>query len=156
LASLRPAVTSPQVMNSCHVHHHERVIMHFRPTRRLAAIGASLPLLLGATLATGTTGASAQTAAPQALGNCSYPYVCVYNANQFKVGQYRDVTSSWQNFSRSDVTYAYNTRNDDVVYFRYSSNNTSCLAPGAQGDLRFSGYGYITGIRIDTSPVCYP
>lgn len=110
-------------------------------------------MLLGAGLA---GSASAQTATPQTLGGCSYPYVCVYTASQAKVGQYQDFTSYWQTFSRTDVAYAYNTRHDDVAYFHYSSGKTSCISPGNQADLRINGYGTITGIRIDTSPVCYP
>ncbi|WP_255953090.1 hypothetical protein [Streptomyces odontomachi] len=122
---------------------------------------ASLGTVAGAGLLAGavvmTTGAPAQAAA---LG-CTYPYVCLYNASQTKVGQFQDVTTDWQSFTRTDVYYAVNTRNDDVAYFRYSNGLTNCVAEGKANtiwDLR-STYGPDVppnGIRIATESDCYP
>lgn len=125
--------------------------MRHRPVQRFAVLCASAALFMGAGLAVGTAAhASAST-----LTGCRHPYVCVYDANQVKVGNYKDVTRYWQTFSRADVAYAYNARHDGVAYFLYSGGYTSCVEPGRQAPLRIQGYGNVTGIRIDTSSNCY-
>ncbi|GAA0897932.1 hypothetical protein GCM10009574_078500 [Streptomyces asiaticus] len=122
--------------------------------RSLGVFGCAGLLSAAAVL---TTGGPAQAAA---LG-CDYPKVCFYTASKTKVGQFQDVTSGWQSFSRTDIYYAVNTRNDDVAYIRYSNGQTSCLGEGQPNtiwDLR-SLYGanvYPNGVRISTSSDCYP
>jgi hypothetical protein len=110
---------------------------------------------LAAVAALATTAAS-ELPASAALNGCRYPYVCVYNGSQTRVGQFVDRTPYFQTFSRSDVTYAFNTRHDDVAYFLYSSGRISCVAPGRQARLTIAGWGSVTGIRLDDSPQCFP
>lgn len=127
----------------------------------ISSLRRSLGTVAGAALLAGavvlTTGAPAQAAA---LG-CTYPYVCLYTKSETKVGQFQDVTTDWQPFSRTDIYYAVNTRNDDVAYIRYSNGLTSCLGegkPNSVWDLR-ALYGpdvYPNGIRIATESDCYP
>ncbi|GAB6902097.1 hypothetical protein [Kineosporia succinea] len=107
--------------------------------------------------ATGTliTGGSPASASTSALGGCSYPYVCLYTSNGTKVGQFKDVTSGWQLFSRRDVTQAKNTRNDDVVYFKHSSGYTSCLENNTEASTYHDGYGPVVGLQINDSSTCY-
>ncbi|MBK3564217.1 hypothetical protein [Streptomyces sp. MBT62] len=125
--------------------------MRHRLAQRFAVLCASAGVFMGVGLVAGTAAhASAST-----LTGCGHPYVCVYNARQAKVGNYRDVTRYWQTFSRGDVTYAYNARQDGAAYFLYSSGYTSCVEPGRQAALRIRGYGNVTGIRIDIGPRCY-
>lgn len=91
-----------------------------------------------------------------ALG-CTYPYVCLYNANDQKVEQYRVVTSGWQSFSRTDVYYGVNTRNDDVAYIRYTNGTVACLPAGTASTVwNLRAHGVPNGIRIDSSSVCFP
>ncbi|MGW4111222.1 hypothetical protein ACWEFJ_10115 [Actinosynnema sp. NPDC004786] len=100
--------------------------------------------------------APGEVATAGALG-CAYPYACLYNANEQKVEQFQVITSGWQGFNRTDVYYGVNTRNDDVVYIRYTNGKVGCLRPGNAGlvwDLR--ALGVPNGIRIDSSPVCFP
>jgi hypothetical protein len=96
---------------------------------------------------------------------CQYPYVCVYtgqNGNYVKVGQFKDATNNWQTFSRTDITYAYNSRNANVAYFLYSKSTGngagSCIQPGRDASLEVPEYGYVTAIRISQDregPKCF-
>ncbi len=86
-----------------------------------------------------------------------YPYACLYNANDVKVEQYKVVTSGWQSFTRTDVYYAVNTRNDDVVYIRYTNGRVGCLTAGNASTVwNLRSLGVPNGIRIDSSAVCFP
>ncbi|MFC7614428.1 hypothetical protein ACFQV2_13755 [Actinokineospora soli] len=64
---------------------------------------------------------------------CEWPYACLYNSAGTKVSQYKAVTSGWQSFSRTDVYYGVNTRNDDVVYIRFTNGRVACLPAGTPG-----------------------
>ena len=109
-----------------------------------------------ATMSIGATQLVSSTPALAALGNCAYPYVCVYSSNGTKVGQYRDITANFQLFSRTDVTQAKNTRNDDVAYFTYQNGQTSCVENNREStNLLVGVYGYVRGIRISDSDTCY-
>ncbi|MFC6090085.1 hypothetical protein [Saccharothrix lopnurensis] len=106
--------------------------------------------------ASNTRGSGGEVGASGALG-CAYPYACLYNANQAKVGQFQVVTSGWQAFGRTDVYYAVNTRNDDVVYIRYTNGRVGCLGSGnASLVWNLRALGVPNGIRIDSSSVCFP
>ncbi|GAB2989493.1 hypothetical protein GCM10027184_48530 [Saccharothrix stipae] len=101
-------------------------------------------------------GADGEVGASGALG-CTYPFACLYNSNKTKVEQFQVVTSGWQPFSRTDVYYAVNTRNDDVVYIRYTNGTVGCLTAGdASLVWNLRSLGVPNGIRIDSSPVCFP
>ncbi len=71
------------------------------------------------------------SAAPQsAAAGCSYPYVCFYKGST-KTGQFKDVTSGWQNLGSSKgATKMLNTRHDDVVYTHFTNGKTHCTPPG--------------------------
>lgn len=122
--------------------------VHRRARRWVLTLATCLGVAIPAAVTLGASPAAA------ALGSCAYPYVCVYTANGTKVGQFQDFTSYFQGFSRTDIAFAYNTRHDDVAYFRYNSGHISCVEPGRQADLRISGWGYVSGIRITTNPTC--
>ncbi|MEW2445757.1 hypothetical protein [Micromonospora marina] len=115
--------------------------------RALAAVGA-VALIPSSLVVTASP-------AQAALGNCSYPWVCLYNASQTKVAQYKDVTTYFQDISRTDIAWLKNTRNDDVVYIRYTSGYTACVENNREADLRISGYGRVNGIRISSSDTCF-
>lgn len=122
-----------------------------RRRRRLAALAGVAVAVPTVLLATQTSA----SASADALGSCSYPYVCVYTSNGTKVGQFQDVTSGWQSFSRNDITQAKNTRNNDVVYFRYSNHYTSCVENNNESPLTIPNYGWVTGLQINDSDTCY-
>ncbi|MCX2969764.1 MULTISPECIES: hypothetical protein [Streptomyces] len=113
-------------------------------------------------LAAGTAPASAAPAAPAApaastasvgaqadsIGDCPYPYVCLYDVSSGrKVSQFRDVTSGYQPVAsnRYDVV---NTRYDDVAYFRHFDTYV-CIAPRARTSLPS-----VNGIRISWEATC--
>ncbi len=75
-------------------------------------------------------------AAQAAPNDCPYPYVCFYQGNS-KTGQYKDVTSGYQSVGRSSsATSIYNSRNDDVVYVRYSDGLVVCARPRSSSTSR--------------------
>jgi hypothetical protein len=124
--------------------------------RGIATIVAGAALSAGS-LALAAAPADAAPKTPLPYFNCSYPYVCLYNSTMDIVLKYRDVTSEWQRFSRTDVYYGLNTRKDDVAYILYSDASEACLPAGdpmAVYNLR--QYGTPVGIRIDTSSACWP
>lgn len=124
--------------------------MPIRPRIRHAAASAGLVLAV-------STGSLAVLASPAAaaLGNCAYPYVCVYDGAGNKLGQFRDFTSYFQGLSNPNIRQAYNTRNDDVAYFRYPNGQLSCIEPRRQASVYISGYGGApNGIRITTNATC--
>ena len=125
--------------------------MRHRLVQRFAVLCASAALFMG----TGLTAETAAHASASTLTGCRHPYVCVYEAHQIKVGNYKDVTRYWQTFSRADVAYVYNARHDGVAYFLYSGGYTSCVEPGRQAALSIQDYGNVTGIRIAASSDCY-
>ncbi|GAA4419673.1 hypothetical protein GCM10023148_19080 [Actinokineospora soli] len=88
---------------------------------------------------------------------CEWPYACLYNSAGTKVSQYKAVTSGWQSFSRTDVYYGVNTRNDDVVYIRFTNGRVACLPAGDAWSVYYlRSIGVPNGIRIDSSPICFP
>ena len=127
-------------------------------TRYARMIFAALFLTGAGIVTSGTASAGEVESAKLPLPACAYPYVCLYTSSQAKVGQFQDVTSGYQNFSRTDIWYAKNTRNDDVAYFRYNDGSIGCIGPNSEVNLRGGSFaGKIpTGIRIDSSSVCFP
>jgi hypothetical protein len=122
--------------------------------RKLGTIAAGAALSGGA-LAVAAAPAHATPRTPVPYYNCTYPYVCLYNDVVDTVLKYRDITPGWQSFTRTDVYYGLNTRNDDVAYIRYTNGKSACIPSGdpmALYDLR--EYGVPNGIRIDSSAVC--
>ncbi|MFT7836924.1 hypothetical protein Q5530_12310 [Saccharothrix sp. BKS2] len=108
------------------------------------------------TQASTARGSDGEIGTSGALG-CAYPYACLYNSNRTKVEQFQVVTSGWQSFSRTDVYYGVNTRNDDVVYIRYTNGKVGCLGSGnASLVWNLRSLGVPNGIRIDSSSVCFP
>lgn len=86
---------------------------------------------------------------------CQYPYACLYNADGKMVEKYKVVTSGWQTFTRQDVYYGVNTRNDDVVYIRYTNGNVYCMSAGDPDFAYYlRPYGIPNGIRISSSATC--
>ncbi|MER6768329.1 hypothetical protein ABT013_00695 [Streptomyces bacillaris] len=107
--------------------------------------------VLALTAGLGVAGTAPAQAAPK---DCPYPYVCFYQGNG-KTGQYKDVTSGYQSVGRSSsATSIYNSRNDDVVYVRYSDGLVVCAPPKKQLNLSRYPAKSITGVRISSSPKC--
>ncbi|MBW1602597.1 hypothetical protein JJV70_10865 [Streptomyces sp. JJ66] len=103
-----------------------------------------------ATEAAGTApGASAASAAAaRSIGDCPYPYVCLYdNRSGRKLAQFRDVTSGYQPLTRRAYKVV-NTRNDDVAYFRHFDSYV-CIAPRTSTSLPV-----VNGIRISWEATC--
>ncbi|MCX4967367.1 hypothetical protein OHA98_21890 [Streptomyces sp. NBC_00654] len=108
----------------------------------------------GVSVAAQTTAlASSRTTAVQAADTCAYPYVCLFK-NGVKIGQFQDVTSTWQNLpSRPSGPglVVQNTRNDDVAHIRWSGGATTCIPPNSSFGV--TG-GTLTGIRISSAATC--
>ncbi|MEU7926105.1 hypothetical protein [Micromonospora sp. NPDC049801] len=111
---------------------------------------AAAALITGAGLA--ATAAPAQAAA---LG-CPYPYTCLSDQDKVIDHKYQVVTSGFQSISNGvDVVYGANSRNDDVVYVRYTTGLIKCMAAGKPNTLYDVGYyGIPNGIRIDSASTC--
>ncbi|GGU98365.1 hypothetical protein GCM10010495_06460 [Kitasatospora herbaricolor] len=122
----------------------------FKKASSIAAVAASMASL---------SIAGASTAHADSQYGCQYPYVCIYaggTVNGSIIGMYRDVTSGYQNTSRTNVAVL-NTRNDDTVWLRYVSGGTTyytCLEPATSIYNGASIYATLTGIRISDSPTC--
>jgi hypothetical protein len=128
--------------------------MPSKMTRTLGTMVAGA-VLSGGALAITATSADAAPRTPVPYYDCTYPYVCLYNNVMDIVLRYRDVTLDWQPFSRTDVYYGLNTRNDDVAYIRYVGGKVYCMPSGDNMQVyNLRQYGTPNGIRIDTSPVC--
>ncbi|MGW0933289.1 hypothetical protein [Streptomyces sp. NPDC002644] len=100
-----------------------------------------------------TAMASSEPVATQAADTCSYPYVCFFK-NGVKIGQFQDVTSTWQDLpSRPSGPglVVQNTRNDDVAYIRWSGGATTCIPPNSS--FTVTG-GTLTGVRISSAATC--
>ncbi|MEU6389302.1 hypothetical protein [Streptomyces sp. NPDC046939] len=88
-----------------------------------------------------------------AAATCAYPYVCLFK-NGVKIGQFQDVTSTWQNLpSRPSGPglVIQNTRHDDVAYIRWSGGTTACIPPNSSFTV---SSGTLTGIRISSAATC--
>ncbi|MFF9346291.1 hypothetical protein [Streptomyces sp. NPDC014734] len=99
--------------------------------------------------AVASTGATVKTAAD----TCAYPYVCLFK-NGVKIGQFQDVTSTWQNLPSKPSgpgLVVQNTRNDDVAHIRWSDGATTCIPP--KSSFGVTG-GTLTGIRISSAATC--
>ncbi|MEU7281572.1 hypothetical protein AB0A69_22765 [Streptomyces sp. NPDC045431] len=91
------------------------------------------------------------SAAPQAAASCPYPYVCFYKGST-KTGQFKDVTSSWQNLGSSKgATSMVNTRRDDVVYTHFTNGKTWCTPPNTT--TTFNSW-VVDKIRISSASSC--
>lgn len=111
-------------------------------------------LALTGALATGglIAGAAPVAAAPSgAQATCPYPYACVVKNGNI-IGRYKEVTSGWQNMPSRPTgpLQVVNTRNDDVVYLRYSTGSVVCIVPNST----WSTSNTLTGIRISSSSTC--
>lgn len=99
--------------------------------------------------------AAPASAAPP--GDCPWPRVCLYNSGWVRTGAYQDITSGWQNISSSSSAYGayytYNSRNDDVAYFRFTNGRVGCVEPRRTANLR--GIGIVNGIRISSEARCF-
>ncbi|EXG82332.1 hypothetical protein [Cryptosporangium arvum] len=113
-------------------------------------------------LAGGLFTASPATAEPDVRG-CAWPKVCFYlsTANWISsspTASYQDLTSGFQTLgSRSrGADFAYNSRNDDGAFLRFSSGITQCLPPNQFIDLgrMRASLGDVVGLRIMDSPTC--
>lgn len=116
-----------------------------RKALRVVAAGA---LMSGAAVA--VTAGPAQAAA---LG-CVYPYACLYDFDNVLLHRYQVVTSGFQSTS-GDIVKGVNTRNDDVVYIRYTNGLIKCMPAGHSSSVYDAGYyGIVNGIRIDSASTC--
>ncbi|MET9644768.1 hypothetical protein [Streptomyces syringium] len=109
--------------------------------------GVSAAAQATAVASTGTT------TVKSAAATCAYPYVCLFK-NGAKIGQFKDVTSTWQNLpSRPSGPglVVQNTRNDDVAHIRWAGGTTTCISP--RSSFNVSG-GTLTGIRISIAATC--
>lgn len=125
-------------------------------SRKLAAIGSMLGVLVSASLAVAPS-ASADT------GNgCVYPRVCFYLTNtdwnnRTPTAAYQDITTTYQNLSSraAGSVVVFNSRNDDRAYLRASVSGTTryyCLPPN--GLISFASGNVVNGIRIDSAATC--
>ncbi|MEV4190626.1 hypothetical protein [Streptomyces toxytricini] len=125
-------------------------------SRKLAAIGSMLGVLVSASLAVAPS-ASADT------GNgCAYPRVCFYLTNtdwnnRTPTAAYQDITTTYQNLSSraAGSVVVFNSRNDDRAYLRASVSGTTryyCLPPN--GLISFASGIVVNGIRIDSAATC--
>lgn len=126
-----------------------------KTVRTLGAVAMSLAMAGGVSVAAQASAhASPGTATVRAAADsCAYPYVCLFK-NGVKIGQFKDVTSTWQNLpSRPSGPnlIIQNTRRDDVAYIRWSTGTTTCIPP--QRSFTVSS-GTLTGIRISSSATC--
>lgn len=119
--------------------------------RRKAIWAVTGTAMVAGALATMVTPAAA---APP--GDCPYPRVCLYNSAWVRTGAFQDVTSGWQNIPAGSPSYGakytYNSRNDDVAYFRYTNGRVGCVEPHRTADLR--ALGIVNGIRISSEAHC--
>ncbi|MFC4468972.1 hypothetical protein ACFPH6_31380 [Streptomyces xiangluensis] len=92
------------------------------------------------------------SAAPQAAdASCPYPYVCFYKGST-KTGQFKDVTSGWQNLGASKgATTMVNTRRDDIVYTHFTNGETWCTPP--LNTTTFNSW-VVDKIRISSASSC--
>ncbi len=93
----------------------------------------------------------ASAATQSAAAGCSYPYVCFYKGST-KTGQYKDVTSGWQNLGNSKgATTMVNTRHDDVVYTHFTNGRTHCTPP--ETTTTFNSW-VVDKVRISSASSC--
>lgn len=121
--------------------------------RRKIIVGSLVAAVSAGVLAvTGT----ADAAAGKGLGNCGYPYVCLYRngANGKATGKFRDVTRNWQWLNRSKgALTVVNTRRDDVVYLLPARGKAVCLEPRQTGGFA-ADQGGVKAVRISRSSRC--
>ncbi|MEU7019339.1 hypothetical protein ABZ990_01585 [Streptomyces sp. NPDC046203] len=99
------------------------------------------------------TAVAAPATVKVAADTCAYPYVCVIK-NGTIIGQFQDVTSTWQNLPSQPSgpgLVIQNTRNDDTAYIRWTNGTTTCIPPKATFTV---SSGTLTGIRIDSAASC--
>lgn len=123
--------------------------MSRRISRKLALTGAAATVF-GATLVV--------TSAPAYAGGlgCNYPSACLYNASEAKIGDFKVVTSGYQTLYSTNVYYGVNTRNDDVVYIRYTNGDEACMGSGNPNLVwNLRAFGVPNGIRISSESVCW-
>ncbi|OKI57955.1 hypothetical protein A6A27_06850 [Micromonospora sp. CB01531] len=108
------------------------------------------------TLMSGAAVTATATPAEAAALNCPYPYTCLYDFNKVMMHRYQVVTSTFQSVSDgADVAYGVNSRNDDVVFVRYTNGLVRCMPAGTPNTIYDVGYyGVTNGIRIDSSSSC--
>lgn len=97
--------------------------------------------------------ATGPAAVKAVVDTCAYPYVCLFK-NGVRIGQFQDVTSTWQNLpSRPSGPglVVQNTRHDDVAYIRWSGGATTCIPPNSSFNV---SSGTLTGIRISSAATC--
>jgi hypothetical protein len=102
--------------------------------------------------------ATATPAAAAPPGDCPWPRVCLYNSAWVRTGAFQDITSGWQNIPPGSPSYGayytYNSRHDDVAYFRFTNGVVGCVEPGRTASLR--PLGIVNGIRISSEARCFP
>lgn len=111
-------------------------------------IGISTAVAVGLAAAVLAAPAPAAAAPP---GDCPWPRVCIYNSSWVRTGAFQDITPDFQTIL-SAPRFAYNSRHDDVAYFR-GTLNIGCVEPGRTADLR--NLGTVTGIRISSESRCF-
>lgn len=118
--------------------------------RKAIQATAATALMSGAVVA--VTAAPAEAAAL----SCPYPYTCLYNFDKGMIHQYQVVTSTFQSISNgSNVVWGVNSRNDDVVFVRYTNGVVACMQAGTPNTIYDVGYyGITNGIRIDSAATC--
>ena len=111
--------------------------------------------VLAALVLTASAEAAVSSPARADIGDCEYPYVCLYNSSGTRVARYGIPRAYFKQLVRTDVTRAVNTRHHDSVYFNYATGVTSCILHDRSANLRIEGYGRVTGIRIAREGTCF-
>jgi hypothetical protein len=123
--------------------------------RKLRRAIVSAAACVGFTVASLSTLAAPAAAAPP--GDCPWPRVCLYNSAWVRTGAFQDVTSGWQNIPPGSPSYGayytYNSRNDDVAYYRFTNGQVGCVEPHRTANLRL--IGIVNGIRISSEARCF-
>lgn len=123
--------------------------------------------VLAVAIASGVMAGPAAPARASAAANygCPYPYVCFYLRDvgydwtedkiPTPVAKYRDITSYYQTLPTKGQksTNIYNTRNDDVVYVKYSDNTVGCIENDTYTSLTRGKK--VTGVKISSDSNCW-
>ncbi|MEV6279285.1 hypothetical protein [Nocardia sp. NPDC051832] len=94
----------------------------------------------------------------QAADDCTWPWVCLYDQNWYRVGAFQDVTSGWQWLRGArGAHWVVNARRDDVVYLHFADGWETCVNPN---NARYYNHAIdgnpipLDALRISREPRC--